>query len=354
MAPNSPLNWNVPIVDKDGRPTAEFLLKWNEQLVINGDIPELDTPGEVSALLDILGATRGSLLVRTTTGWAILTPGTLGKVLASHGPGADPAWESLPGVQAYLDSISDVQGSVLYRGASAWSALAPGTAGYVLQTGGAGSDPSWVAQSGGGGGGTVPTVVQENTAIISSGNAAVTLGAAPSAGNLLVGFLSCWASSINLAPGWLQLYKQGTTSADNAMIVYKQVGAGESATQTMTATSTSYTAGLFEITDAALPSMVAQDSACSLTSTSSVTVNAGVPGSALGIGMFMAQARTAPTLTITGATPGSTANGTRSSGGPAICQNFTQTGLVKGAWQPSCSYSTTGTNGRFSMVLGPM
>ena len=329
------------------------MLKWNEQNAINGDIPAFNTPAEVSALLDVLGATRGSLLVRTVTGWVILPPGTLGKVLASHGPGADPAWESLPSVQAYLDSISDVQGSVLYRGASAWSALAPGTAGYVLQTGGASADPSWVAQSGGGGGGVVPTLVQENTAVISSGNASVTLGAAPTAGNLLVAFLSCWAAAITPATGWTQLYKQGSTSADNAMIVYKQAAAGESATQTMTATATSYTAGLFEIADASLPSLVAQDTACSLSSTSTVAVNVGVPGDALGIGMFMAQSRTAPTLTITGATAGSSASGTRSSGGPAICQNISKAGLTKGAWQPSCAYSSTGTNGRFSLVLGP-
>jgi len=47
-------------------------------------------------------------------------------------------------VSAFLDSeFSSTQGSVLYRGASAWAALAPGTSGYVLVTGGAGANPSW-------------------------------------------------------------------------------------------------------------------------------------------------------------------------------------------------------------------
>lgn len=40
------------------------------------------------------------------------------------------------------------QGDVLFRGASAWSRLAAGTAGQVLTTAGAGADPSW-ANSGG-------------------------------------------------------------------------------------------------------------------------------------------------------------------------------------------------------------
>jgi len=42
------------------------------------------------------------------------------------------------------DWISSTRGSVLYRGASGWAALAPNTAGYVFRDGGSGADPSWV------------------------------------------------------------------------------------------------------------------------------------------------------------------------------------------------------------------
>lgn len=42
-----------------------------------------------------------------------------------------------------LDMIGSTRGQVLYRGASTWSALGVGTAGQVLQSGGAGADPSW-------------------------------------------------------------------------------------------------------------------------------------------------------------------------------------------------------------------
>jgi hypothetical protein len=47
-------------------------------------------------------------------------------------------------LSAFLDAVlASAQGTVLYRSGSAWSALAPGTAGQVLQTGGAAADPSW-------------------------------------------------------------------------------------------------------------------------------------------------------------------------------------------------------------------
>lgn len=44
-----------------------------------------------------------------------------------------------------LDLAGSTRGQILYRGASTWSALSPGTAGYLLQTGGVGADPSWIA-----------------------------------------------------------------------------------------------------------------------------------------------------------------------------------------------------------------
>lgn len=46
-----------------------------------------------------------------------------------------------------MDWASSTQGTILYRGASGWAALAPSTAGFVLQTGGAGANPSWVSAS---------------------------------------------------------------------------------------------------------------------------------------------------------------------------------------------------------------
>jgi len=47
-------------------------------------------------------------------------------------------------VTAILDAaLGATQGAVLFRGATEWDILAPGTAGYVLATGGAGANPAW-------------------------------------------------------------------------------------------------------------------------------------------------------------------------------------------------------------------
>lgn len=54
-------------------------------------------------------------------------------------------------VQEILDQISTAQGTILFRGAAGWQALAPGAAGQFLETGGAGADPAWATGGGGGG-----------------------------------------------------------------------------------------------------------------------------------------------------------------------------------------------------------
>lgn len=87
--------------------------------------------------------------------------------------------ELLAGIQFNLDSISTTQGAILYRNATEWVALTPGTAGYVLTTGGPAADPSWVAN----GTGTVSSVAMTvpgflsvaGSPITTSGTLAVTL-----------------------------------------------------------------------------------------------------------------------------------------------------------------------------------
>jgi len=58
-----------------------------------------------------------------------------------------------------LDFIGTTQGQILYRNASAWVALAPGTSGQVLATGGAAANPAWQTVSGTG---TVTSVATNN------------------------------------------------------------------------------------------------------------------------------------------------------------------------------------------------
>lgn len=82
---------------------------------------------------------------------------------------------------------------------------------------------------GGGGGGAAPTIVQVGVITTRDG---VTLGAAPTQGNLLLAFMSDGGSTnINTAAGW-RLLNSISAAHDNAIIAYKMAGAGESATQT--------------------------------------------------------------------------------------------------------------------------
>lgn len=88
-------------------------------------------------------------------------PSTAGQVLEDNGASTDPAFATISAViDQGLCGGSCAQGDILYRGASAWSVLTPGTAGYFLQTNGASANPSWqpaAGGSGGSGGGGVAT-----------------------------------------------------------------------------------------------------------------------------------------------------------------------------------------------------
>jgi hypothetical protein len=159
------------------------------------------TPLTLTQFLDhALTNARGTVLTRNVTGWVALLPGTSGLYLKSAGSGADLLWDSPLGagtvtsvaagtglttgagpitaagtisfaqtangtllanisgaaaapvpstLSLIFDSVlSSTQGAVLYRGASAWAALTPGTSGQFLQTGGTGANPSWANASG--------------------------------------------------------------------------------------------------------------------------------------------------------------------------------------------------------------
>jgi len=140
-------------------------------------------PATATALFDALfGATQGAVLYRSASAWAMLSPGTAGQVLTTGGAAANPAWANaaagapianllllanISGATAaasgntlsnILDAvISSSRGTLLYRGASGWVGLAPGTTGQLLQTGGAAGDPSWVTGATGGGGASITT-----------------------------------------------------------------------------------------------------------------------------------------------------------------------------------------------------
>jgi hypothetical protein len=132
-------------------------------------------PATVTALFDaVFGATQGAVLYRNASQWVVLAPGTSGQVLTTGGAAANPAWANaaagapianllllanISGSTAApsgntLSNIFDAilgssRGMLVYRGASGWVALSPGTSGQVLTTGGAAGDPHWAASAAG-------------------------------------------------------------------------------------------------------------------------------------------------------------------------------------------------------------
>lgn len=66
-----------------------------------------------------------------------VTQRLLGRNTAAAGKGEEVT------VSQVLDWIGSTRGSILYRGASGWAVLAPGTAGFAFLSNGAGADPSW-------------------------------------------------------------------------------------------------------------------------------------------------------------------------------------------------------------------
>jgi len=85
------------------------------------------------------------------TGGTITGSGTIGlsSISAGYVVGNATGSSAVPTastLSALIDqAIGSTQGQILYRGASAWSALSPGTSGQVLTTGGAGANPSWAS-----------------------------------------------------------------------------------------------------------------------------------------------------------------------------------------------------------------
>ena len=65
----------------------------------------------IGAILDTIGAAEGTLLYRDATAWLALAPGTAGQVLKSGGTGAAPSWVSLPGSAWHADFVLSVAGN---------------------------------------------------------------------------------------------------------------------------------------------------------------------------------------------------------------------------------------------------
>lgn len=111
---------------------------------------------------------------------------------------------------------------------------------------------AWAQLNGGGGGGSL-TLVQNATACANGSNInSVTLGAAPTNGNLLVAFVMGVFASANT--GWTLLVTDSGGTSTYTQIYFKVAGASESATQQPIASGNSTTAiTIYEISGGAAP-----------------------------------------------------------------------------------------------------
>lgn len=90
-------------------------------------------------------ATPFGVVVGGTTTLSVTAAGATGTLLAGNTATSAPSFIS---ISAALNTVNSTQGSILYRDSAAWLALAGGTAGFVLQTQGTTANPQWVGGNG--------------------------------------------------------------------------------------------------------------------------------------------------------------------------------------------------------------
>lgn len=118
-----------------------------------------------------LTGTQGDVLYHSGTSWAKLPAGTSGQFLKTNGSGANPAWATVTAgsgdvvgddttttvqnIVAYnttggknITELTGTQGDILYHNGTSWAKLPAGTLGYVLETNGAGANPTWEPMTG--------------------------------------------------------------------------------------------------------------------------------------------------------------------------------------------------------------
>ena len=168
------------------------------------------------------GSIRRTDLNTTTASSAVITKVIEGTGISLSATGVDAGTGdvtiSAP-ASTVLDALSTTRGTILYRGASAWLALAPGTAGYVLQSGGAGADPSWVDMA------TPAVISTANSSTSNLANGAVFTGTGESALGYASVTVLIFSSHASAADGLA--VEQSTDGTNWDIADYRNVAAGQ-------------------------------------------------------------------------------------------------------------------------------
>lgn len=115
---------------------------------------------------------------------------------------------------AVLDVIGSTRGAVLYRGAAGWSALPPGAAGNILTTNGAGADPAWAA--GGAGSSEVDNAANGARLSFATGVSVHAADVAAATSVFWVPFKSNRIALYNTTSGTWELFSSGEVSVSLA------------------------------------------------------------------------------------------------------------------------------------------
>lgn len=107
------------------------------------------------------------------------------------------------------------------------------------------SGAAWVQLNGGGGGGSAASIVHTGVTTTTSSLGAVTMPAAPTAGNILLAFCNT-TGGLALGTGWHQLLVN-SSGWDNCYVAWKIAGSGESTSQTPYTGSGTASAVIYEI-----------------------------------------------------------------------------------------------------------
>lgn len=135
--------------------------------------------GVSSAVLDkVFGSTQGSILYRGASAWSLLAPGTDGQVLTTKGAGANPEW----------DAPATNHGKQVFTSSGSFTVPEGITTVYVSAAGGGGGGGASGATtgssgSGGGGGGAGQHCIYNAVSVTAGETYTITIGSGGSSGN---------------------------------------------------------------------------------------------------------------------------------------------------------------------------
>jgi hypothetical protein len=140
---------NTPYFPRDLLLSAYYgrLLFWYDE---NGNLwrGTMDWNWDINALLTSITDVPGSIIFRGPDAWYALLPGTEAQVLTFDSTYAAPQWkDSTANVQTVLDQLTPGTGAVIVFDGSDWLALPAGSANQLLHIDSVTGKPAWFTQS---------------------------------------------------------------------------------------------------------------------------------------------------------------------------------------------------------------